>query len=175
LTDEEKTHTMALMPAFTPLASTVSTIAHHYGLDSKLLEHRLRRRWPEIVGDQIAAHTRPDMIRFRKLHLIAENSIWLQQLMFLKPSLLEHINAAAGSHVVSDIVLRVGEISGETPQVQSEKGQSKNQEPADQDPGMESLTEAARYAEAVSNPELRAQLTAVMARALSCGKRQKPG
>ena len=96
---------------FAPVASILKAVAHRHGIETPLFEHRLRRRWSEIVGDQLAAHTRPDLIRFKKLYLIVENSVWLQQLTFLKPTLIEKINAAAGGPVVSDIVLRVGELA----------------------------------------------------------------
>src|ERR1051325_3783414 len=96
--------------SFTVLASTLESVVERFGLASMLLEQRLQRDWPDIVGEGVAAHTRPDAIRFKKLYLIAENSIWLQQLTFLKPSLLEKITAAAGKPVVVDIVLRVGEV-----------------------------------------------------------------
>jgi predicted nucleic acid-binding Zn ribbon protein len=145
----------------------LSTIARHYGLEAKLLEHRLQRRWPEIVGAQIATHTRPDAIRFRKLYLIAENSVWLQQLTFLKPSLVQKINAAAGGAIISEIVLRIGEMGGEAPQVHSEKVKGKSVDPTEQGPSEELLTEVADYAKAVNDPDLRDRLAAVMARALA--------
>jgi hypothetical protein len=169
LTNGEKVSTMPLMSTFTSLASTVATLAHQYGLKVRLVEYRLQQQWPGIVGDQIAAHTRPDTIRFRTLYLIAANSVWLQQLTFLKPSLLEKINAAAGSDVVSNIVLRVGEVGGETSRERGDDGKELL------GPGPDSLTEAARYAESVSDPDLRAQLTMVMARALhSDGEKPEP-
>ncbi|HJU05747.1 MAG TPA: DUF721 domain-containing protein [Nitrospiraceae bacterium] len=155
--------------ALTPLASTLSTIARHYGLEAKLLEHRLQRRWSEIVGSQIAAHTRPDAIRFRKLYLIAENSVWLQQLTFLKPSLLEKINLAAGGAVLTDIVLRMGEVDGAEapPPEQSKKVKGKSIGFTKQAPSGEVLAEAAHYARAISDPDLRDHLAAVMASALA--------
>jgi len=76
---------------FDSVGSVLKSLVHRYGMESKLLEYHLRRRWPEIAGEQIAAHTSPDGIRFRKLYLIVENSVWLHQLTFLKPTLLESI------------------------------------------------------------------------------------
>lgn len=157
----------------TPLGPTLSAVARQYGLDAKLLEYRLGRRWPEIVGDQVAAHTRPDAVRYRKLYLIAENSVWLQQLTFLKPSLLEKINAATGGPILSDIVLRVGDVSGETPQGQSAKGQAKREESDEHDPSPESMVEAAALAHAVNDPDLRARLTTVIAKALATPRGKK--
>lgn len=131
-----------------------------------MTEQRLRREWPAIVGKQVAAHTRPDTIRFKKLYVVAENSIWLQQLTFLKPDLLEKINAAAGSPIVTDIVLRVGEVIREGSRLEARGSASKTQDGAGFEPKPESMAQAAAHAEAVSDPDLRAQLTAIMARAL---------
>ena len=96
--------------AFQPIGAILQTVVQRQGLAVKLLEHQLWQRWPEIAGPQIAAHSRPDQIRFRKLTLFVQSSVWLQQLLFLKPSLIEKINARAGSVIVTDIVLRVGDI-----------------------------------------------------------------
>jgi predicted nucleic acid-binding Zn ribbon protein len=96
--------------AFRPLGAILQTVIHRHGLAVKLVEHQLLQRWVEIAGPQIAAHSRPDQIRFRKLTLLVQNSVWLQQLLFLKPSLIEKINARAGSVIVTDILLRVGDI-----------------------------------------------------------------
>ncbi|MCH7566792.1 MAG: DUF721 domain-containing protein [Nitrospirae bacterium] len=105
---------MATGPSFDSVASILRSVLRRHGLGTKLLEYRLQQRWPEIAGEQIATHTRPDQIRFKKLYLIVDNSVWLQQLTFLKPALLEKIHAAAGSlegQGVTDIVFRVGEVS----------------------------------------------------------------
>lgn len=94
--------------------SILSGLSKRLGLDSKLLELRLRNRWRDIVGEPIASHTRPAQIRFKKLYLIVRNSVWLQQLTFLKPALLAKLQADSGTEAVTDIAFRVGEIPGET-------------------------------------------------------------
>lgn len=59
-----------------------------------MAEHRLREHWAEVVGDQIASHAQPDQIRFRKLYLAVDSPAWMQELAFLKPTLMEKVNAA---------------------------------------------------------------------------------
>jgi hypothetical protein len=164
---------MAGMPHrafFDSVGSVLKSLVHRYGLESKLLEYQLRRRWPEIAGEQIAAHTCPDGIRFRKLYLIVENSVWLHQLTFLKPTLLESINAAAvgpgGSPAVTDIVLRVGEVAGEAPERTRQQEKGTREEGPEVGPAAESLEQASAHAGAVNNPDLRARLAEVMAHAL---------
>lgn len=94
--------------------SILSGLSKRLGLESKLLELRLRNRWRNIVGEPIASHTWPAQIRFKKLYLIVRNSVWLQQLTFLKPALLAKLQADSGAEAVTDIAFRVGEIPGET-------------------------------------------------------------
>ena len=92
----------------------LSGLSKRLGLESRLLELRLQRRWWGIVGEPMASHTWPAQIRFKKLYLIVRNSVWLQQLTFLKPALLAKLHADSGTEAVTDIVFRVGEIPGET-------------------------------------------------------------
>lgn len=148
---------------FAPISSILTNLAPRFGMEAKLLEWRLRRHWSEIAGEQIASHTRPDQIRFKKLYLIVENSVWLQQLTFLKPALLEKINEAAGSQLVSDIIFRVGEISSEPQEAHGHD----DEDPRLADPSPESLAQAAAHAAAVKDPDLRERLIVVMAQALS--------
>lgn len=155
------------MPNLSPLASILDDIAQRFGLSVRLLEHRLQRHWAAIVGEHVAAHTRPDSIRFKKLYVIADSSVWVQQLTFLKPSLVASINATAGNPIVTDIALRVGEAEHhaheDEPKLSS--GSAKMQPPHPLTP--ESLAEVSRHAEAIEDPGLRAHLADVMARALA--------
>lgn len=158
------------MPAWsplTPIASALDDIAQRFGLSVRLLEHRLQRQWPAIVGEHVAAHTRPESIRFKKLYVIVDSSVWVQQLAFLKPSLLESINTAAGHAIVADIVLRVGEVEC---RAHGDGGVSSSGltkiKPA-HSLSAESLAEVSRHARAVEDPAIRAHLTEVMVRALA--------
>jgi predicted nucleic acid-binding Zn ribbon protein len=88
----------------------LSGLAKRLGLETRLLELRLQHHWPDIIGEPIASHTWPAQIRFKKLYLVVHNSVWLQQLTFLKPTLLAKLRDAAGPELIGEIVLRVGEI-----------------------------------------------------------------
>ena len=145
--------------AFFSLSSTLRTIAEQYGLSSRMLEQRLRRDWRTIVGEQIARHTHPDSIRYKKLYLIADHPAWLQHLQFLKPSLIEKINAAAGEPIVTDLILRVGEMATAAVAHPSVSASTPVPEPT-------VWLEAEGTAQALADPGLRASWTAVMARAL---------
>lgn len=154
--------------AFSSISAVLTGLAKRLGLETKLLEFQLRRDWPAIVGEPIASHTRPDQIRFKKLYLIVGNSVWLQQLMFLKPGLIKKVNAAAGTELVTEIVMRVGDCG------QAARASTVDHEQMDVLPSAEALAEAAAHAEAVQDPDLRASLTAAMATALSARAAETP-
>jgi hypothetical protein len=104
-----------------PLPELVPGLIKAQGLEIRMMEYSLQQQWCAIVGSHIAAHTYPEAIRHRKLYLLAENSVWLQQLVFLKTELLAKIAESAGYEVLIDIVLRVGLIpSGACPHIESE-------------------------------------------------------
>lgn len=145
------------------IASVLTGLAHRLGLESKLLETRLHRQWSEIVGRQIAAHTRPDQIRFKKLYVYVRHSVWLQQLTYLKPDLLNKINAAAGEPLVSDLILRIGDFGPDSsPLEQCESEPAGRVEPP---PAVKA--DAVHHAQAVRDPDLRNHFAAVMAQALT--------
>ena len=93
---------------FTPLSAAVEHFIRNRGLEGKLREHHLHNQWDEIVGEPISSHTRPDTIRFGTLHVLVDNSAWLQQLTFLKPELMRKVESHIGKGIIKDIVLRLG-------------------------------------------------------------------
>jgi hypothetical protein len=94
--------------SFTPLTDVLAGLIKTQGFQSRMVEYSLQQQWSEIVGQHIGGHTYPETIRHHKLFLLAENSVWVQQLLFLKSELLSKIAGAIGEDVLNDIVLRVG-------------------------------------------------------------------
>jgi len=142
------------------LSCILEGLARRLGLESKLLESRLRRNWVSIVGEPIASNTWPDQIRYKKLYLLVHNSVWLHQLTFLKPSLLHNLNGVAGGELVTDIVLRVGEIP-------SRAAASATTDRIDgnfQTVSEVILAEASSHVSAIHDPDLRLRFTEVISR-----------
>jgi Dna[CI] antecedent, DciA len=92
----------------TPLPDLIAGIIKTHGFQSRMVEFTLQQQWGAIVGPHIAGHTYPESIRHRKLFLLAETSVWMQQLLFLKSEILGKITEVVGEDVLTDIVLRVG-------------------------------------------------------------------
>ena len=144
-------------------STILAGLAHRLGLETKLFEARLRRQWPDIVGEPIAIHTRPDQIRFKKLTILVHNSVWLQQLTFFKPVLLEKLHAMGGKPLVTEIVLRIGKVALETVATPS----AGLPDATLQQPTAELLTEATQHTQGIQDQVLRNHLTAVMVQTLS--------
>jgi len=140
--------------------SILSGLSKRLGLQSHLFELRLQQQWRDIIGDPVGAHTWPAQVRFKKLYLIVRNSVWLQQLIFLKPTLLTKLNERAGSEMLTDISFRVGEIPETSP---SSPGASLRKVEVSE----AAMVEANAHAAAVQDPDLRQRLAAVMADAFS--------
>jgi predicted nucleic acid-binding Zn ribbon protein len=138
----------------------LSGLAKRLGLQTHLFEVRLQQQWREIIGEPVGSHTWPVQVRFKKLYLIVRNSVWLQQLTFLKPTLLAKVNEQAGSELITDIAFRVGEI----PDARTAAPAS---QPQRQPVNEAAVVEANAHAAAVQDPDLRNRLASLMADAFS--------
>jgi hypothetical protein len=141
-------------------STILSGLAKRLGLQSHLFELRLQQQWRDIIGEPVGSHTWPAQVRFKKLYLIVRNSVWLQQLIFLKPTLLAKLNERAGSEVLTDIAFRVGEIpdlAAVAPKPSQDIAQVSDA----------AMMEAQVHAAGVQDPELRTRLASVMAEALT--------
>ena len=141
-------------------STILSGLAKRLGLQSHLFEVRLQQQWRVIIGEPVGSHTWPVQVRFKKLYLNVRNSVWLQQLIFLKPTLLAKVNEQAGSELITDIAFRVGEIPDARTVVPAS---SPHKEPVNE----AALVEANAHAAAVQDPELRNRLASLMADAFS--------
>lgn len=166
---------MAPRLLFSSVGEVLATLTRRYGLQSKLFESNLTERWPEVAGEMIATHTRPDGIRFKRLYVLVENSVWLQQLTFFKPALLEKINAAAGKPLVTDIVLRIGAIGNKTrEEVQGSRFESELRTSNFELPATV-REELVHCTEAVKDPLLRTRLESLMSKAWARSAQQAQG
>ncbi len=133
----------------------LSGLAKRLGLESRLVELRLQHQWRDLLGEPTGSHTWPDQIRFKKLYLVVRNSVWLQQLTFLKPALLAKLHEETGPDLITDIVFRVGEIPAFSP---TGAGASTALIPEAQ------LTEALSHTAAIQDQALRERFTEVISR-----------
>ena len=153
------------------VSSVLEGLARRLGIESKLLESRLRRDWVSIVGEPIASNTWPDQIRYKKLYLLVHNSVWLHQLTFLKPTLIHKLNTVAGAELVTDIVLRVGEL----PEADHVPATIEALRAASSPPSQTLLAEISAHVTTIQDPLIRDRLAQLMAQALTQPRAPRAG
>jgi predicted nucleic acid-binding Zn ribbon protein len=84
-------------------------------IDVPLKTYSILGAWNEIVGESVAGHSQPRSIRNRVLLIEVSHSTWMQQLQFLKPTLLEKINHFLDEPLIQDIRFKLGKISPTIP------------------------------------------------------------
>jgi hypothetical protein len=80
-------------------------------IDVPLKTYSIMGAWNKIVGESVSAHSQPRSIRNRILFIDVSHSTWMQQLQFLKPTLLEKVNGFLGEPLIQDIRFKLGKIS----------------------------------------------------------------
>ena len=154
------------MHAFSSSRSVIKEISQSHGFAARLWEYRLQKQWKALVGEVVATHTWPARIKFRKLHVAVDNSVWLHQLLYLKATLMENIQAQMEELQLEDIIFRIGEL----PEPHEDAGDG----PAGQAPVSPDARMTAReHTRSVNDDELRDSLTRVIARALSSARHSK--
>lgn len=119
-------------------------------------------RWPEIVGEQYARHSRPESISFPRgakdggTLKIAVTGALAPMLRHVQPQVIERVNRILGYAAVAKISLRHGDIDP-APRA------------APPAPPVELSVETRSTLRAIEDPELRASLES-LARALSASK-----
>lgn len=74
----------------------VSDILSHlltkWGLKKGIEQHKALVVWGQVVGKGISAHTRPIWVNNGILLVVVDDSIWQQELEFIKSQIVERIN-----------------------------------------------------------------------------------
>ena len=93
-----------------PVHSILENVLKGLEIDVHLKAYSIWGAWREIVGESMALQTQPRVIRGRTLFIDVSHSTWMQQLQFLKPALLEKLNAFVGEPYLQDIRFNLGKI-----------------------------------------------------------------
>ncbi|MFB3925733.1 MAG: DUF721 domain-containing protein [Syntrophales bacterium] len=67
--------------------------------------------WNQAVGPLISFQTCFDKLKNGILYIRVSNSVWLQQLQFMKQDIMEKINLTLGRKDIKDIFFSIGEIT----------------------------------------------------------------
>ncbi|OLF18308.1 DciA family protein [Actinophytocola xanthii] len=86
-----------------PLGRLASRLAADRGWSGQLATGRLFARWSAIVGEDVAEHTQPVVLRDGELTIQAVSTAWATQLRLLQRQLLAKIAAGVGDGVVTKL------------------------------------------------------------------------
>ncbi|MBI3606023.1 MAG: DUF721 domain-containing protein [Nitrospirae bacterium] len=93
-----------------PIASILKPLLKKYGLEAQMQVYTLIDRWEKIAGHQIASHTLPYQLKFKKLYLYVDSSVWMNHLNYLREELKGKINREMGEPIVKEISLKIGPV-----------------------------------------------------------------
>lgn len=74
------------------------------GVEKAVLEQQVVQQWGKIVGPAVAQQTRAVDAKDGKLFVEVGSAAWRNELVFLKPEILEKIHDFIGKKVVQDII-----------------------------------------------------------------------
>lgn len=87
----------------TPVHTLMAEIVRKKKWQSRFELHQVFERWQALVGKEISRHAQPNRYRGKVLWLDVSDSVWLQQLQFLKNDLLVKLNRSLPQEQVEDI------------------------------------------------------------------------
>lgn len=90
------------------LSPALSKVINATGLRQRFLIGMAPMIWSEAVGEEIARRSRIDKVKNGVLFVVTENSVWSQELTYLKPKLIEKLNEKLGEPVVKDLRFSTG-------------------------------------------------------------------
>jgi predicted nucleic acid-binding Zn ribbon protein len=90
------------------LRDIVPRMIKNLGLSQRYKAELILLNWRQIVGEEIAANTRPGKISRRVMILSAKNAVWAHHLSTLKEEIIARINSYAGEKAVTDLKFQAG-------------------------------------------------------------------
>jgi predicted nucleic acid-binding Zn ribbon protein len=94
-----------------PLTAALNGLIGDQGWARKAATGSMFGRWAEIVGPELAAHTKPDTLADGELTVTADSTAWATQLRLLAAQLVRRLNAELGDGSVRRVKVR-GPASG---------------------------------------------------------------
>ena len=89
-----------------PLGQAIGGLLDQRGWQQRAAMGSVFGRWAEIVGPELAAHTRPDSFADGELAVTADSTAWATQVRLLAPVLLKRLNAELGDGSVRRVKVR---------------------------------------------------------------------
>jgi len=152
----------------TQLGEVLSHFLKKSGLNRKIQEQKILDVWEKAVGEAIAERTRPMEVKNRVLKVKINNTVWMQQLQFMKGLILQKIHEQTGDQFLRDIRFFIGEIEmpgreEKKEETREPKGEFKGLTPAERERIEKALL-------GLADPEMREILSRIYSKGMAAGK-----
>jgi predicted nucleic acid-binding Zn ribbon protein len=90
-----------------PIGEEIERVLRSRGWQQRLLAARLVARWPDVVGEVVAAHCQPRGLQDDgTLLVVADSAAWATQLSYLRGTLLDRLGTIIGPGLVKQVRVR---------------------------------------------------------------------
>jgi len=140
------------------------------GMNRRIQEQRILNCWEKAVGEGVAEKTQPVSVKNRVLQVKVVNSVWMQELQFMKRLIMQKLQQHTGSDILRDLRFFIGEIE---PSRGKERNSKEEGSRMDEQSLILSETERERIDRAlseVSDPEVREILGRIYAKGVAAWK-----
>lgn len=87
-------------------STAISGLLDQNGWQQQMAMGSVFGRWADIVGADLAAHTRPDSFADGELAVVADSTAWATQVRLLAPVLVKRLNEEVGDGSVRRVKVR---------------------------------------------------------------------
>ncbi|MFQ5649495.1 MAG: DciA family protein [bacterium] len=85
------------------LQKSISSVLRNLGIESRVKEYQVIAKWPALVGKRVANATSAVRVADGILFVKVKNSVWRNELIYLKRDLFKKIDKEVGMGVIKDI------------------------------------------------------------------------
>ncbi|MFQ5601782.1 MAG: DUF721 domain-containing protein [bacterium] len=85
------------------LGESISKLIKALGVEKKIKEQELLRNWSSLMGEKISKVTEVEKVVDGILFIKVVNSIWRNELFYMKRELLQIIEKKIGQNIINDI------------------------------------------------------------------------
>ncbi len=88
------------------IANLLNNYIKNKDLAKKINHHKLFSYWASIVGNDIALHAKPKMLRNKVLYVSAANPVWATELGMMSQEIIKKINDFLADEVVKELRIK---------------------------------------------------------------------
>jgi predicted nucleic acid-binding Zn ribbon protein len=95
-----------------PVSRLIEGALRQFGLHERFTERSVLQKWSEVVGEEVASHSRAVDLLDGVLVLEADHGAWRQELTLLMPMIIKKFNDLCGEGTVREIQWRDRPVRG---------------------------------------------------------------